>query len=106
MLTGADIERMAESPRNLIALARKVELDPAELDNVAESFGAVAWNVAAYLCELLQHPHPVVRESAVYALTGLAALDVRGKLRSVSEHDASTAVRQAAADAVEWGTRD
>ena len=97
-------EELAQrSPQELGALVLQAEVRPAHLSVAAEVLGGVAGTVAIDpLLRVLRHQSPMVREAAIFGLSrhGRDAR-VRAAIQRASMTDASPAVREASADALD-----
>ena len=97
-----DCERLASNDPEALAQAMKT-MAPPLLTFAAEHLGAAPASVALpALLPLLRHDRPYVREGAIYGLAShRAEPGVTDALREVADGDASEAIRQIAAEALD-----
>ncbi len=95
----------AKYPASLLQLISENRLEPADLTFAAEIAGRIGTSaeVAKTLRGLLAHPSAVVREGAIYGLANHLDDSLRAALGRLASHDASPAVRTAAAGALDEG---
>jgi hypothetical protein len=109
MKWGADLcENMfghlaAYFPRDLLRLVGSQLLPPPILTFATEISGTIddSEAVRSALLPLLDHPHALVREGAVYGLREHIDSSVLLRLKSIAECDTSPGVRQAASDTLD-----
>lgn len=90
-------------PQDLLRLVDSKLLTPPTLTFAAEISGRIAdsQGVRLVLVPLLDHPHALVREGAIYGLLEHVDPDVLGELTTLAERDPSPGVRQAATNTLD-----
>jgi HEAT repeat protein len=87
----------------LVSAITSGTLEPTLLTFAAEIAGAALSRevIVPVLLQLLAHPHPAVREGAIYGLQGHEGTEIYAELKRIGRDDPSPGVREAALEALE-----